>query len=969
MVLGIAACLFPILWFRPGDVIDVADYNLPLGAGRAISHASAGWDMDNLGVSTYRQTPLLFPYLAFWRAGEALGLTSGHTETAWFILLHLLAYLSALFLIGHVTRRSLHAFGPAEVVAALAYVYNPFTLVSWSVGHNIAFTAYAVAPLWLALFVRALRREHPLRHAVALSIVSLLFASADNNAAIVVTLIFLPSCVAIFLTLVVRASAPRRVLRNTTVVGLWVALMNAWWMVPALAYARSGLKYESSPGAALSVLDWPNLSTSIPFFEFLRGMGYWGQYTGYQEVPNFNWAVTMQSPVAIVASIALVASAFVPLALIRRPNIWALLAPCLALIGISFAKALNGPLGVINRLLYLEVPGFIIFRSAYEKFAGLIFLGVLIGLGAALAVMTRGRSREMVAAALALGVFISAWPLFTGAVAESRSDGVSWNVRIPNYYYALRQWSSQLPPGGSILVLPQLGAITTTWGYSGAADPLYNFSALPVITGETEASPLDGPRLAAVAYTRASFDRPPLMRRLGVRYILVRRDAVIRPPGDALMPYTIEERLIRAKYPLVVRLGLFAVYGVPGTTTSSLTANAQIVVPSNLTASALHRIALATDIPIADEGTTVAGGRLGVCAAAPTAFLDALQTIVATCRAGGSAVRQEPGVVSPPIGTQASLLPSVPVQLGRWSGLNPITAGAAGNLSVERAYRQAGGGDVLTVSASRGMEAVTAPVEDFQPGDYYGIAFDYQHVTGGRPQFALWQFGVGSIALSSQSLSTRPGWHHYAGVIEADSLATGLALFVYASAPESGGVTSNMYASFRIQRSSPPPLLVSGGALGGRSVLPVTSEHQVGMSFSGTVESIKGGAWVVLATTFDPGWTMAVRSLTGGTAKVLAHVRVNGYANAWRIEGAGSVAFTVRYGSWWRTYGGYPVSMLAFLAGVLVLISRRAILGARRTGGRESAATDAAPVGPGMAAVHQGVPHIHPEGGAVGDDR
>ncbi|MGH3119109.1 MAG: alpha-(1-_3)-arabinofuranosyltransferase domain-containing protein, partial [Gaiellales bacterium] len=442
--------------------------------------------------------------------------------------------------------------------------FNPFTVTSWAVGHNVQFLAYACAPLWLAKLLDVWRGPRSLTSGLGPALVSLLFASAFNNPSIIFTMIVLPATVVGTVMMLNRTVRPGKLLLGTGSVLLWVLLLHAWWWFPMASSLLSAGGYEYA-GASWNLLDYPGIATGVPSGEFLRGLGFWEMYSSHHGEPYFPWSASYSHPILVLATIWLVALAFVPALFRRRARGWAVVAALFALVGIFFSKGVNPPLGEVNMWLFENVPGFYLFRGTYEKFAPLTFLGIAIGLAALILHRApRSRLRSYVTLGTLGAVLLGGWPLFTGDVASTLTGlGVNPNVRIPAYYRAFEAWTRE-GAESSVLVVPQspIGYVKTTWGYSGH-DLIQNYSSRPVVMGWPEARPKDGPRFRAFLSLADSYDRPALLQRHGIGHVLVRYDM---DPGfyeGTPGPRVVEARLRRQGFVFERTIGRFQIYRSP----------------------------------------------------------------------------------------------------------------------------------------------------------------------------------------------------------------------------------------------------------------------------------------------------------------------------------------------------------------------------------------------------------------------
>lgn len=577
----------PLLWFSGERIISTGDYNPPLNPGRMIGNILQGWSPDNLGQPTVRSATQLFPYLAFWRAGEAVGLPTATVQRGWFVALHAMAVVAVWFLVSELLPRG-PRFRWVGFAAAAIYLFNPFTLYSWSVGHNVLYLAYAAAPMWFVLILRLVRRERTALGGIAAAFASLLFGSAFANPAMIATMIILPTALACATAIATRSSTIWRCTSSLLLATPWILLFQAWWLLPAARALVAGEHY-SYAGMSSPIGNWPTLTTPVPFVDFLRGMGFWGFYSQYKGIPFFSWARSFDAPVIVLVTLGFAALAVTPL-LRRRPTIWRVTISSLFVASVFLSKGVNSPAGGLNLWLFHNVPGMYLFRGTYEKFGGPTFFALLLAtllLGSA-----AGRSRVQTAlfvSMMSLAAALSSWPLFTGDVTRSRSPyGVKMRVAIPAYYETFRSWSATTPYGAA-LVAPQpagTGYMKTTWGFAGV-DPLFHFSSLPLLSGEPEARPGDGPRYRALLDALEHFDDQERLQLLGIKYVVVRHDLDPHYYGLLVSPAEAEERLRMRGFRLLKDIGGFRIYGVPGNATYITTISAESAAVQALPGAAL----------------------------------------------------------------------------------------------------------------------------------------------------------------------------------------------------------------------------------------------------------------------------------------------------------------------------------------------------------------------------------------------
>jgi arabinofuranan 3-O-arabinosyltransferase len=604
LLMALPACLAPLVWADPGILIQTGDFNNPLNADRAVAAILDGWRQDNLGEPTFRETPFLFPYLLFWWIGQAVGISDPTIQRLWLIALFALAVICSWSLLRLIAPWA-HRRRMLATLALVAYVFNPFTLTYWAIGYQIAFLPYAVAPLWLAELTRVLTTRASWTSGVRLALISLLFASGFSNPPSVMIMIILPSVVLAGLLLVKKFVSFRAVSGRLFAAAPWLVLLNVWWLAPALTgVIRGGYSYA---GESWRLFDYPTFVNHVSFLEFIRGTGYWGLHSGYGGVPYFSWASYLDEPVVVAATLWLAALALLPLMSRRWWGVWTGAAAIMFVLGVFLSKGVNPPLGDVNRWFYAHVPGFFILRGT-EKFAGLQFLSVLIGLGV---LLRRWRWRSGMywpfCAVTTIAIALASWPLISGTVVQPQSrGGVSAEIEVPRYYKELTAWTRGERPSGAILSVPQTptGYLKTTWGFAGA-DLIHHYSSAPVVIGAPEARATDGPRFAAYLRAAQMFDQVELLRRLGISHVLVRDDIDENYYSGTPSPTSVETRLKNAGFIWVKTLGPLRIYRVP-IDISPVRSSRVMLAATKVSLRDKERLAVESALPIVSADTPLA---------------------------------------------------------------------------------------------------------------------------------------------------------------------------------------------------------------------------------------------------------------------------------------------------------------------------------------------------------------------------
>ena len=146
------------------------------------------------------------------------------------------------------------------------------------------------------------------------------------------------------------------------------------------------------------------------------------------------------------------------------------------LLGIFFAAGTHPPLGFFYQLLVEKVPGFIIFRTPYFKFAPALFLASAFLTAFVVDFLSHRFGWKVFCVFLAL-IFAYHFPFFTGNFFEWRK-GFSTRLTVPQYVFDFGTWLQSKQHTGRILMIPpnspDLEYSLYNWGY-------LSFQAIPTL--------------------------------------------------------------------------------------------------------------------------------------------------------------------------------------------------------------------------------------------------------------------------------------------------------------------------------------------------------------------------------------------------------------------------------------------------------------------------------------------------------
>ncbi|MEA2420848.1 MAG: arabinofuranan 3-O-arabinosyltransferase [Thermoleophilaceae bacterium] len=487
--LGFVALAYMVaLWQRPGRATSDTKIDLHVNPGELLDRVFSVWTPTNdLGaVHSSQYTGYLWPTGPFFALLDWVGVSSWLAHRLWLGTLLALAAWGMLKLMDAFVGRPR---GPAHIVAAAFYAFNPYTTV-FTFRTTAILLGYVALP-WLLVIVReGVRAVHDAKGwrdwrgwwaaaAFALVVTS---AGGGINGAVLGWMLVGPLVLLVY-EVVVRAVGwrdARRFLGRAAGLSLVASL---WWIVPLLVHARYGvdfLQYTEGPRAI-----WNTNSAT----EVLRLMAYWTSYAsiGFHgtERPLFSEEGTMLfNPFVVGASLLLPAIAVAGFVWSRRWR-YGPFFMLILLVGVAIEVA-GFPSGTPARhameWIYHEVLVLRFMRTT-QKAAPLVAVGVagLLGISVQLAwqrvraLQRPALGRVLLAGgslALAALIALQALPLARGTAPDKQ---ITWD-RIPAAWTdAGHDLDRQLPANSRALVLPGQIFAFYTWG--GTVD-----SIMPKVT-------------------------------------------------------------------------------------------------------------------------------------------------------------------------------------------------------------------------------------------------------------------------------------------------------------------------------------------------------------------------------------------------------------------------------------------------------------------------------------------------------
>jgi arabinofuranan 3-O-arabinosyltransferase len=913
-------------WFRQDSGLASGDLVPPVAPS---DDYRSHWNHFDSGAGGPGYAIVRLPYLEGLRAFDKLGLSEVAFQRLWLTLLFAGSAAAVVFLARGLVRSPL-----AAALAGVLATFNAYHLIT---GFDpVPLSAMIAAGLLGGLVLRAAEDgdgPHPLVFAFGSLLLGFTFVNPPH---LLLVLAWLAVCALLAWAAHGRVGLARAG-RFVAVAAPLALLFNLWWIVPAALTLTGPVFSDQFSAPGIAQWSWTHVRGSIPNILGLNSSWAWG-YPEY-----YPFAARLERGPFVLLQYTLVAGAALGLVLAQgKKRRVALVLAGVGLAAIVVAKGLHPPLVGLNLWLYDHVPGYWLLRDPAKVNLLLVLVFSLLAAFAVERLEESSLARAGVAAgALAAAAVVYAHPLLTGAVIpDERPLLPSAHVRVPQAWDDVEAYLDGAPGQGKVVVLPQLDyyQAPTTWGYYGTSF-LHYFIERPVV------EPLPGGYYSdpVVAQHVASLQQQILdggrnagaaMQALGARYLLLRRDLQASFPGRSFvapirlaraLPRTPGLRRVRSFGPLDLyendarRSGevyagapLFGAGADPAVRYRAIRVGPNVASVDPGSAASLDGVATGevrlahpprggaqATVSLTRKGVVVAFGRgrdrtsLLFARIAPTfRAIVGTQSFVVT-RADQSIALPRAALANAPElfrfrpGDKPASVPipsGLPAQLGdcyRYDNRTPTQVG----LTAEVVRRD----DIPTarLGAQEHAACVSLPIANSRPRAPLRIQLAYRSVSGSSARICLWQVQPRRCA-PLPALLASPGWHSLDATVTPKAGTRSLRLFLYA---DGGGRSRTVteYREIRINRAH--SVIALGVAPLGQ--LPNVSYRRVApYEFRVRVEGARRPFLLAVGETFARGWHVEA---AGQELSDLAHVRVNGYANGWRLP-KGTYELTITYG-------------------------------------------------------------------------
>ena len=510
----IASCLaLSAITFLTGPTKIISDtkIDMPIDPVGFMSRAMHMWDPAQFGQIQNQAYGYLFPMGPFYALFEAIGMPSWIVQRLWLSLVLCVAFLGAVKL-----AEALRIGSPVtRLIAGFAFALAPHAQTLVGVNSS-EFWPTAMLP-WIVLpLIKGAREGYSPRRAAAWSALAT-FACGGINAAAEAAVLAIPA-----LYLLTRRRGPRR-RRLMTWWVVFTAFATFWWAVPLLLMAGYGfpfMPYTESATATTGVTSLTNI---------LRGAQDWVAFVPVDGFPWWPAGYAQATATWLIVATAVVAGIGVTGLMLRRLNERTFLLITL-LVGVAIMASghvsdVSSPLAPEIRTLF---DGPLAAIRNLHKFDVMVRLPICLGIAHLLTKPYHAprlpRLRQTVAVGVTVVLAVTMLPVATAGLAARGSF-----TEMPGYWKEAATWLNKNAGDQSVLAVPGARWGEYTWGrpMDEPMQPLLRvrWASRQIVPWGSDgmARLMEGidDRLTS---GRGSIGLTEVLRRMGVKYLLVRND-------------------------------------------------------------------------------------------------------------------------------------------------------------------------------------------------------------------------------------------------------------------------------------------------------------------------------------------------------------------------------------------------------------------------------------------------------------
>ena len=448
---------------------------------KALCQSVFSWyEMCNGGMDGTINLPRLFPFLTVISSLNFIGISTSIIQRLLFSLYIFIPALSMFCLLSYLLKED---FGGRLVILSLGslfYALNHFTMIilSHPVGLGELFVFYLVLPLLFLVFIKGLKGEKVIKQALLFGL--LFMISLPGNMAYTGLVVLLLG--SYFLWCVVMQKNYNQMFKFIGYAAGFSILFSFWFIVPFGNFILSNKENvtQSFWLGDIWYLRLLNKRNSLGNVLALSGE----VWNNPQDIASLKPLHDSLLYIGLKYVIPLLS--FSALFWYKRKKELTFFS-LLAIIMLFLAKGINPPFGGVFLYLYNHIPGFSIYRNAYDKFSVLIAFSYAVLIAISLSYLVRHISKRIIRGGLytvvSAAIIVSGGLFWQGKVVR----WPNFLVRIPNSYYAAQQWVNSQKEDSKVLTFPMVSRRMKKldWGYMGVDlfellfnKPIFNYGDL-----------------------------------------------------------------------------------------------------------------------------------------------------------------------------------------------------------------------------------------------------------------------------------------------------------------------------------------------------------------------------------------------------------------------------------------------------------------------------------------------------------
>jgi hypothetical protein len=470
--------LIPLIWFIPNHMVIGLDSGYPIDFISYFDQRTYTWlGSQVFGFDTTLWLGQIF-LIALPTFIYSLGIGMYDVQKITFVFWYFVMSVSIYALVLYLFKKPSFIF--VRFCAVLFYMIN-FFLFSFSLqGEQTIFSAYALLPLSILLLIMFYEKKSGIFKTSILCNLAFFFLNAGGILGIPLLGAAIVGCLVVILYFFILAFKKQkarafflRTLCLFFVSAIVFCLVNAYWLYPFVnLFSQHYSNQVAVAGGIESAISWTKfISEYTSFANLIRLQGDLNWYSHADFYSNFH----LSNPFLIIASFIFPIFSFCAYWLVKskQEKKIILLFLCIALFGFLFSSGTHAPFGFIYSFLMENLPGFAAFRSAYYKFAPLIYLSFAILFAVStfyvVSKVQSGVIRKSLKFIIIIILILYHFPIFNKENFVFEKP-FSTMLTIPNYVLDYGEFEKERRDYYRTLVLPPLNnypMTTLSWNYYG----------------------------------------------------------------------------------------------------------------------------------------------------------------------------------------------------------------------------------------------------------------------------------------------------------------------------------------------------------------------------------------------------------------------------------------------------------------------------------------------------------------------